>query len=96
MHQVRAVLPALLVASMAFEAGSKEQQALIRAVSALNPLFGKAEAGNMVPAALKSMVQASAGPGGPAGSQPPPPGGPPIGKPPPSMGPGNVELGGEV
>jgi hypothetical protein len=100
MHQVRAVLPALLIASMSFEAGSKEQQALIRAVSALNPLFGKADAQNMVPAALQSMARSATAPGGPAGSQPPPPGGAPPGMPPkppgPSMGPGNPELGGEA
>ena len=96
-HTVKALLNPLLVASMAFEAGSKEQQALIRAVSALNPIFGKAEQTNMVPAAMQQMVMQGAK--GPGGSQPPPPGPmmPPGGKPPgPSMGPGGPELGGEL
>src|ERR1700727_560277 len=47
-QQVKAVIPALLIASMAFDAGSKEQQALLRAISSLNPIFGKAEGANMV------------------------------------------------
>jgi hypothetical protein len=96
-HQVKAVLPALLIASMAFEAGSKEQQALIRAVSALNPIFGKAEGERMVPAAMQQMLMQ--GGKGPGGSQPPPPGPmmPPGGKPPgPSLGPGGPDLGGEL
>src|ERR1700679_4139635 len=58
-QQVKAVIPALLVASMAFEAGSKEQQALLRAISSLNPMFGKAEGANMVPAGLATMAQAA-------------------------------------
>jgi hypothetical protein len=82
-QQVKAALEPLLLASMAFEPGSKEQQALIRAVSALNPVFGKTAPGGMVPSALQSMAQASAkGPmqGGP------PPGIPPSPTPPPGMG----------
>ena len=97
MHKVKALLPALLTASMAFEGGSKEQQALIRAVSALNPIFGKAEGERMVPAALQQMMQESVK--GPTGGQPPPPGPmpPPGAKPPgPSMGPGGPDLGGEA
>jgi hypothetical protein len=95
-HKVKMLLPALLTASMSFEAGSKEQQALIRAVSALNPIFGKAEGENMSPAALQQMMRESIK--GPAGSQPPPPGAMmPPGKPPgPSMGPGGPDLGGEA
>ena len=69
-QQVKAVIPALLVASMAFEAGSKEQQALLRAISSLNPMFGKAEGQNMVPAALQSM--AAANKQGPMSAAPPP------------------------
>jgi hypothetical protein len=42
-QQVKAVIPALLMASMAFESGSKEQQSLLRAIQSLNPIFGKAE-----------------------------------------------------
>lgn len=78
-QQVKAVIPALLVASMAFDAGSKEQQALLRAISSLNPIFGKAEGTNMVPAGLATMAQASKQ--GPL-SAAPPPGIAPAGKPP--------------
>jgi hypothetical protein len=83
LQQVKGALPALLLASMAFEPGSKEQQALIRAVSALNPIFGKAEPANMVPAALQGMAQAAAK--GPM-SAAPPPGIPPSPTPPRGMG----------
>ena len=69
-QQVKAVIPALLIASMAFEAGSKEQQALLRAISSLNPMFGKAEGQNMVPAGLATMAQASKQ--GPLSAAPPP------------------------
>lgn len=70
-QQVKAVIPALLVASMAFEAGSKEQQALLRAISSLNPIFGKAEGSNMVPAGLATMAQAAKS-GSPLSAAPPP------------------------
>ena len=79
---VKALLPGLLHASMAFEAGSKEQQALIRAVSALNPIFGKAEGANMVPAGLATLAQTARK--GPL-SAAPPPGLIPTDKPPPGM-----------
>ena len=69
-QQVKAVIPALLMASMAFESGSKEQQALLRAIQSLNPIFGKAEGSNMVPAALATMAQASKQ--GPLSAAPPP------------------------
>ncbi len=88
-QQVKAVLPALLMASMAFEAGSKEQQALLRSVSALNPIFGKAEGANMVPAGLATMAQA-AKQGGPM-SAAPPPGLKPDTTPPPGMAPPEME-----
>lgn len=70
-QSVKAVLPAILKASMAFEAGSKEQQAILRAVSALNPIFGKAEGSNMVPAGLAAMAM-QAKQGGPMSAAPPP------------------------
>ncbi len=70
MQQVKAVIPALLIASMAFESGGKEQQALLRAISSLNPIFGKAEGQNMVPAGLATMAQASKQ--GPLSAAPPP------------------------
>jgi len=70
MQQVKAVIPALLVASMAFESGSKEQQSLLRAIQSLNPIFGKAEGANMVPAGLATMAQAAKQ--GPLSAAPPP------------------------
>ena len=73
----------LLKAAMAFDGGSKEQQALLRAVQSLNPMFGKAEGQNMVPAGLTAMAQASKQ-GGPI-SAAPPPGLAPSGSPPPGM-----------
>lgn len=88
-QQVKAVLPAIIMAMMAFEAGSKEQQALMRAASALNPLFGKAEGQNMVPAGLATMAQA--GKGGPL-STAPPPGIAPDAKPPAGMEPGGPPM----
>lgn len=82
-QSVKAVMPAILKASMAFEAGSKEQQAILRAVSALNPIFGKAEGSNMVPAGLAAMaMQAKQGPMSAA----PPPGLVSNNQPPPGMG----------
>lgn len=82
-QSVKAVMPAILKASMAFEAGSKEQQAILRAVSALNPIFGKAEGSNMVPAGLAAMaMQAKQGPMSAA----PPPGLVSNPTPPPGMG----------
>jgi len=69
-QSVKAVMPMLLKASMAFEAGSKEQQALLRAMSSLNPIFGKAEQANMVPAGLAQMAMANKQ--GPLSAAPPP------------------------
>jgi hypothetical protein len=69
-QQVKAVMPAIMMAMMAFEAGSKEQQALNRALSALGPIFGKAEGTNLVPAALSTMAQAQKQ--GPLSAAPPP------------------------
>jgi hypothetical protein len=70
MQQVKTLMPGLLHASLAFDSGSKEQQAILRAISALNPLFGKAEATNMVPAGLASLARANAQ--GPMSAAPPP------------------------
>ena len=53
---IKAWMPGLLKAAMAFEGGSKEQQAILRAVSSLNPVFGKAEGQNMVPAGLAALA----------------------------------------
>jgi len=89
-QSVKAVMPVLLKASMAFEAGSKEQQALLRAMSSLNPIFGKAEGANMVPAGLAQMAMSakqgpmsSAPPPGLISNNSPPPG---MGAPPPPQG----------
>jgi len=84
-QQIKAVMPALLMSAMAFESGSKEQQAILRAISSLNPIFGKAEGQNMVPAGIQAMAQASKA-GGPPTTSPPPGaaaggGGPPAGMP---------------
>jgi hypothetical protein len=67
---VKAIMPAILKAAMAFEGGSKEQQALLRAMSSLNPIFGKAEGANMVPAGLAQLAMANKS--GPMSSAPPP------------------------
>jgi hypothetical protein len=67
---VKGIIPGLLKASMAFEAGSKEQQALLRAVASLNPIFGKAEGSNMVPAGLAALAMANKQ--GPLSAAPPP------------------------
>lgn len=67
---IKAVMPAILKASMAFESGSKEQQSILRAISALNPIFGKAEGTNMVPAGLATMAMAAKQ--GPLSAAPPP------------------------
>jgi hypothetical protein len=69
-QSVKAVMPMLLKASMAFEGGSKEQQALLRAMSSLNPVFGKAEGANMVPAGLAAMAMSAKQ--GPLSAAPPP------------------------
>jgi hypothetical protein len=78
---IKALLPALLHASMAFEGGSKEQNAALESVRALR-IFGKAEGANMVPAGLATLAQnARKGPLSAA----PPPGLMPTDKPPPDM-----------
>ena len=69
-QSIKAVLPAILKASMAFPAGSKEQQAILRAVASLNPIFGKADGDNMVPAGLAQMAMSAKQ--GPMSSAPPP------------------------
>ena len=69
-QQIKVVLPVLLKAAMAFESGGKEQQAVLRAISSLNPVFGKAEGTNMVPAGLATMAQANKQ--GPLSAAPPP------------------------
>ena len=86
----KALMPCLLKSSIAFESCSREQQALLRAMSSLNPIFGKAEGDNMVPAGLAAMAMSSkqgplsaAPPPGLVSNNSPPPGmgGPPEGAP---------------
>jgi hypothetical protein len=69
-QSIKAVMPAILKASMAFPSGSKEQQAILRAIQSLNPVFGKAEGTNMVPAGLAAMAMQAKG--GPLSAAPPP------------------------
>lgn len=83
-QQIKALLPGLMQASMAFDVGSKEQQAVIRAITALNTVAGKAEPANMVPAAIASMATAARK--GPLTAAPPP-GLQPSPTPPPSLEP---------
>jgi hypothetical protein len=87
------VLPVLHVSMMGFEPGSKEYQAIMRALSALSPLFGRAGGENMLPSTINAMAQDAAA-GKPMTSGPPPGGMPPGKPPPPSMGPAGPELGG--
>ena len=81
-QSVKVMLEPLLVASMAFEPGSKEQQALIRAVQSLNPIFGKGQPAGMGASALQTMAQQNAK--GPMSGSPPP-GIPPSPTPPADM-----------
>lgn len=87
------VLPILHMSMMSFEPGSKEYQAIMRALSALSPMFGRAGGENMLPATINAMAQ-DAATGKPMAAGPPPGGMPPPGKPPPSLGPAGPELGG--
>ena len=58
MQSVKGLIPGLLKASMSFDSGSKEQQALLRAISALNPIFaGRGDVESMVPAGLAALAQ---------------------------------------
>ena len=86
-------IPLLHMGMSDFDPGSKEYQAIMRALTALSPLFGKAGAEPMLPATIQSMANAAQ-----AGKQPSaglPPGGMPAGKPPPpSLGPAGPEIGG--
>jgi hypothetical protein len=68
---IKAVMPLILKAAMAFDAGSKEQQAVLRAVQSLNPIFGKAEGENLVPAGIQQIAQAARSHSPIAGAPPP-------------------------
>lgn len=69
-QSLKAANATILHASLAFESGSKEQQAALRAVQALNTITGKAEGTNMVPAGIAAMAQANKN--GPPSAAPPP------------------------
>lgn len=67
---LKAIMPALYKVLMAFPPGSKENNAVMRALTALGPVFGKAEEQNMVPSAIAQLAQAAKG--GPLAAAPPP------------------------
>lgn len=71
-QKVKTAIDALVIALAAFPAGSKEMQAIMRSVSALQPLFGKATGQNMVPAGIAAMGRDAAA--GKPPMMPPPPG----------------------
>lgn len=68
---IKAVMKTLQVHLLAFEPGSRESQALMRSLSALNPIFGKAQDADLTPAAMRQMAQTQ-NPGGPLSAAPPP------------------------
>jgi hypothetical protein len=71
MANVKAVMRTLQMSMMAYEPGSKEFQGLMRALSSLNPLFGKASDADLGPAAIRQMAKTQQ-PGGPLAGAPPP------------------------
>ncbi len=71
MANIKAVMRTLQMSMMAYEPGSKEFQGLMRALSALNPLFGQPSGSDLGPAALRQMAQTQ-NPGGPLAGAPPP------------------------
>ncbi len=71
MANIKAVMRGLQVSMQAFEPGSKEFQGLMRALSSLNPLFGKPSESDLGPAAIRQMA-ATQHPGGPLAGGPPP------------------------
>ena len=71
MANIKAVMRTLQQTMQAFEPGSKEFQGLMRALSALNPLFGQATGADLGPAAIRQMA-ATQNPGGPLAGAPPP------------------------
>jgi hypothetical protein len=82
--QVKAVMSPLHRALAAVPVGSKEYKGILAALRALAPIFGEAQDGNLVPAAVAQMGQAAKSGGSPLsavapGLQPqmtPPSGGP--------------------
>lgn len=82
---LKSVIPSLHQALMVFAVNSPEYKAVDRALAALTPAFGKADGGNLVPAALLQQAnavkqgQSPLGGAAPPMSPAPPPGAPPAG-----------------
>jgi len=68
---VKAVMPAMHKALMAYPVGSKEYKAILRALTSLTPIFGQSQDQNLVPPAIMQLAQAAKS-GGPVASAPPP------------------------
>lgn len=83
--KIKAILPALHDALNVYQVGDKQYQAVLNAIRALAPLFGKESNDNMVPSAMKSMMAASQ-PKGPMAQMGPPPGLSPGGPSPMNLG----------
>lgn len=84
---IAGVMPTLYKALQAYQLGSKKNQAVLNAIRALTPTFGKQETQALVPAAIQQMAM-NAKPAGPMAGAPMPPLSPaaPPGAPPPEPG----------
>lgn len=71
LSNIKACMRTMQMSMLAYEPGSKEFQGLMRALSALNPLFGESKGGDLTPAALRHMAS-SQNLGGPLAGAPPP------------------------
>jgi hypothetical protein len=71
MANIKACMRTMQMSMLAYEPGSKEFQGLMRALSALNPLFGESKGPDVTPAAMRQMAQTQ-NPGGPLAGAPPP------------------------
>src|SRR5215472_18914251 len=69
---IAAIMPTLYKALQAYQLGSKKNQAVLNAIRALTPTFGKQETQTMVPAAIQQLAM-NAKAGGPMAGAPPPP-----------------------
>jgi hypothetical protein len=87
---IAAVMPTLFKALQAYQLGSKKQQAVLNAVRALTPTFGRAEAQAMAAPAIQQMAM-NQKPGGPMANAPMPP---IAAAPPPGAKPGGMPGGG--
>lgn len=57
--QLKAIIPTLYKIMAAFPPGSKENSAMLRAVTAMSPIAGKTEQNSLVPAAIQQMAAAA-------------------------------------